>query len=155
VPGQRQILIDAPNAGNWIMERVGGWVVPAVDHSFATYHGAQILGGFVVCEFLGNSMRAHMAAEDPRWFSRELAWLVCDYVFNQIGCGKMVTGVRSDNFAVLFMCRRAGWQVETSVADLYEPGVDMVILAMYPGSCSWLNYRPKLFRSKIRTLLQE
>ena len=125
----RQILIDAPAAGSWVMERVGGWFTIGVDHSFVTCHvdpttgSKRILGGVVTCEYLGNSMRAHMAADDPRWFSRELAWLVCDYAFNQCGCGKMVTGVRSDNVKLLRMCQRGGWSVETTIADLYDPGV--------------------------------
>jgi hypothetical protein len=137
------------------MERVGGWFTPGVDHSFATYRNGQILGGFVTCEYLGNSMRAHMAAEDPRWFSRELAWLVCDYVFNQSGCQKMVTGVRSDNFQIITMCRRGGWRIETVISDLYQPGVGMVVLAMCASDCRWLNYQPRHFRSTIPALLRE
>lgn len=155
----RKILIDAPGAGSWVMERVGGWFIIGVDHSFVSCHvdpttgSNRILGGFVTCEYLGNSMRAHMAADDPRWFSRELAWLVCDYAFNQCGCGKLVTGVRSDNTQVLWMCRRGGWHVETTIADLYEPGVGMVVLAMYSSSCPWLVYQPRYFRSTIPVIV--
>ena len=128
----RQIRIDGPGDGAWItangLRRLVYSRIEA-DHSFITYRDNHILGGFVTCQYLGNSMRAHMAAENPRWFSRELAWLVCDYVFNQNGCQKMVTGVRSDNLQVLTLCQR-GWHVETSIADLYEPGIGMVVLAM-------------------------
>jgi hypothetical protein len=151
----REILIDLPGAGDWIMDRVGDRFNPATDHSFSTHlidlttGSNRILGGFVTCEYLGNSMRVHMAADDPRWFSRELAWLVCDYAFNQCGCGKLVIGVRSDNLRVLDMCRRGGWRVETTIADLYEPGVGMTVLAMSVSSCPWLNYQPKHFRSTV------
>jgi len=132
------------------MERVDGTFYPATDHSFSTHHeDNRILGGFVTCAYLGNSMNVHMAAQDPHWFSRELAWLVFDYCFNQCGCHKMITGVRSDNPKALVICMRAGWQIETTITDLFAEGVDMMVLWMRPETCPWLRYQPRLFRSTI------
>lgn len=142
-----EIKIDAPGGGEWVMSRVKGTFTPGLDHSFTTHDGDRIVGGIVVCAYFGNSMAAHMAGEDKHWFSRELAWLVFDYAFNQVGCHKMVAGIRSDNHRAIAIDIRGGWRYETVIKDLYEPGVDMVVLGMTPATCPWLNYKPKRFRS--------
>lgn len=131
------------------MSRVMGTFTPGMDHSFTTHIDGEIIGGFVVSAYAGNSMAAHMAGDNPRWFSRELAWLVCDYVFNQVGCHKMIAGVRSDNRKAIAMDMRGGWQFETVIKDLFAPGIDMVVLGMTRDTCPWLDYRPKQFRSNI------
>jgi RimJ/RimL family protein N-acetyltransferase len=143
----REIKIDAPGAGEWIMGRAGGRFNPACDHSFATFDGNKILGGIVLMDYLGNSWSAHMAAEDKRWFSRDLAWLVFHYAFVQCGCHKMVTGVRSDNHRAISADLRGGWELEAVIRDLYAPGVHMMVLTMVPERCPWLKYRPGGWRS--------
>lgn len=150
----REILIDAPGDGEWIMQRVAGVFVPRTDHSFATHRDGQILGGFVVGSYFGRSMTVHMAGEDKHWCSRELLWLIFEYAFNQNNCHKMVTPVRSDNALALSLDLRAGWQLETAIDDLYEPGVHMMILTMTREQCRWLNYRPRQFYSNIRAPLE-
>jgi hypothetical protein len=145
----REILIDAPGAGAWIMERAGGRFNEGCDHSFSSHRDGKILGGIVLMDYLGNSWAAHMAGEDKRWFSRELAWLVFDYAFNQCGCHKLVTCVRSDRPKVLEIDLRGGWQVETAIDDLFAPGVHALILSMTRDTCPWLDYRPRHFRSNI------
>ena len=47
---------------------------------------------------------------------------------------------------------RGGWQFETVIKDLYEPGVDMVVLGMTRDTCKWLDYQPKRFRSNIMAI---
>jgi hypothetical protein len=144
------VKIDAPGAGEWIMSRVKGTFTPGMDHSFSNHHDqGNILGGIVVGAYFGNSMVAHMAGDNSRWFTRELAWLAFDYCFNQVGCHKMIAGIRSDNHKAIAIDMRGGWQFETVIKDLYEPGVDMVVLAMTRDTCPWLNYRSKQFRSNV------
>lgn len=150
----RQILIDAPGAGDWVMERARGCFNLRADHSFTTHRDGQILGGIVLADYLGNSWSTHMAGEDPHWCSRELLWLVFDYAFNQCGCHKMVTGVRSDNHKALSVDLRGGWKLETAITDLFAPGVHMMVLTMTRDTCRWLDYQPRQFQSNIRRPLE-
>jgi RimJ/RimL family protein N-acetyltransferase len=142
----REIRIDAPGAGEWIMSQVGGRFSAGDDHSFSTWKGDVILGGIALIGFYGNAWTMHMAGED-RWFSRELAWMAFDYAFNQCGCHKIISGVRSDNHLALAIDMRGGWQLETIIRDLYEPGVHMMVLTMTQETCPWLDYHPKFWRS--------
>jgi hypothetical protein len=149
------VKIDEPGAGDWIAAQFQGTFNHGMDHSFSSHaeDDNTILGGIMVSMFFGNSMTCHMAGQNQHWFSRELAWLVFDYCFNQCGCHKMFAGVRSDNHRALAINMRGGWQVETSLKDVFAPGVDMVVLWMTRESCPWLNYRPRHFRSNLQRLL--
>jgi hypothetical protein len=145
----RQILIDAPGDGDWIMKQCHGYFDSSRDHSFATHRDITLLGGFVATAYFGKSMSVHMAGQDKYWCSRELLWLMFDYCFNQNSCHKMVTAVPSNNRLALSLDIRAGWKLEAVIKDLYEPGVHMHVLTMTPEQCRWLNYEPRQFRSNV------
>ena len=74
----REIRIDSPGAGDWIMERAGGYFRDGVNHSFSTHRldangDGVILGGFALVGYTGAAMTMHMAGRDKSWFSRDLA----------------------------------------------------------------------------------
>lgn len=144
-----QILIDAPGAGEWVMHRVTGVFSPGYDHSFSLHRDGEIVGGFAVCSYLGNSATIHMAGADEHWCTRDLLWLVFDYTFNQLGLGKLIGLVRSDNYRTLSIDLRGGWQIETLVRDLYEPGVHCFVLQMTRETCPWLRIKPRAWRATI------
>jgi hypothetical protein len=141
------IRIDEPGVGEWVMDRVTGVFTPGWDHSFSSHRDGEILGGFVVCKYLGASATMHMAGLDPGWCSRELLWLAFDYSFNQLGLGKLIAPVRSDNYYGLSIDLRAGWRVEGLIRDVYPGATHMFILTMTKDSCPWLDYKPRQWRS--------
>ena len=141
----RDLRIDDPGAGTWIMDRVGGPFNERWDHSFSSHDGDRILGGFVVCCFMGNSMTVHMAGQDKRWCSKDLLWLMFHYAFEQCGCHKMLTPLPSNRYDAIAMDMRAGWGLEACVYDAYAPGVHMLILGMTRDQCPWLKYKPRVW----------
>jgi hypothetical protein len=143
----REIRINAPGAGDWVMSRVGGRrFTPGHDNSFTTHRDGEILGGFVLCDYIGGSLTVHMAGDDKRWCSKELLWLVFHYAFEQVGCTKMIAPLPSNDPKVLAMDMRAGWQLETAVTDVYGPGIHMMVLTMTKDECPWLKYTPRYWR---------
>lgn len=142
-----EIRIDAPGAGEWVMSRVTGVFTPGWDHSFTVHDGDQILGGFVLCHYLGASATIHVAGvEGENWCSRELLWMVFDYGFNQLNCQKLIAPIKSTNFKSLSVSLRAGWTVEAIIRDVY-PDAHMFILTMLKETCPWLDYKPQHWRS--------
>ena len=142
----REIKIDAPGAGAWIMERVDGVFRDRVDHSFSSHEDGEILGGFALTGYMGLAMSIHMAARSPRWFSRELAWVAFHYPFVQLGVRKLIAPVSSSNRHSAGLCRRAGWQEEARLRDLFQ-GADLILFTMTRDQCRWLDYAPKRWRS--------
>jgi hypothetical protein len=116
----------------------GGRFVPGDDHSFLTMYDGERAGGFVVADYTGNAMQMHVGSVSKRWLSRTLIWLAFDYPFRQIGCGKVLSPVRSDNLAAFKLTRRLGALFETRISDVYAPGVDMLVLSMTREACPWL-----------------
>lgn len=140
------IRIDAPGAGDWIMQHVDGAFRDGFDHAFSSHEGDRILGGIALVDYLGSCMSMHMASDSPRWFSRDLAWLAFHYAFVQLKCTKLLAPVRSDNYNVLSINLRAGWNLETVIRNAYEPDVHLMVLSMTIDTCPWLDYTPRDWR---------
>jgi len=138
-----EIRINAPGAGEWIMQRAGGIFVPGYGHSLSTHRDGELLGGFVLSDFTGACAMVHMAGERPGWATRDLLWMLFDYAFHQLGVRKLLALVRSNNYLALALDLRAGWRIETLITDLYEPGVHAFVLYMKPEFCRWLDHHPR------------
>lgn len=141
----KEIRIDEPGAGEWIMTRAEGFFTPECDHSIANYRSGKIVGGFALTGFLGASATVHMAGDDPRWCSRDLMWMVFHYAFVQLRVRKVLALVRSDNYPALAEDLRAGFMPETIVSDVY-PNAHMMILSMTRDRCKWLRVTPRQYR---------
>lgn len=142
----REIRIDAPGAGDWIMARVGGVFTPSHDHSFSTYRDGGIIGGFTLCAYLGASMTIHDAGLDEKWCSPDLLWLTFDYSFNQLGLKKLIAPVFSTNAHALQLDLRAGFVVEAIIKDAVPDG-NLMLLTMTREQCRWLKITPKRWRA--------
>jgi hypothetical protein len=138
----RRILINHPVDGEWIMETVGGAFVRGRDHSIANHDQTGLLGGFVLNNYTGNAIFVHDAGRVKTWFSRDLAWMLFDYAFHQLGVAKVIGPVAADNFHALNVNLRGGFRIETVIADAMAPGVDMLLLTMVEADCRWLRHRP-------------
>jgi len=60
-----EIRINAPGAGEWIMQRAGGAFIPGHAHSLSTHRDEEIQGGFVLDSFTGPCACVHMAGTAP------------------------------------------------------------------------------------------
>lgn len=139
------IRIDAPGAGDWVMQRADGYFREGWDHAFTSHDGERVLGGFALVGYLGSSLTIHMASEDPRWCSRELMWLVFHYAFEQLKCRKLLGAVRSDNYKAIELNLRAGWRIEAVIEDVF-PDAHMLVISMTKDACRWLDYTPRSWR---------
>jgi hypothetical protein len=113
---------DNTTDGRWIMRLAGGSFDPEFDHSLCSLRDGVRVGGFVTSAYLGASVTVHMAGTDPRWCSRDLLWMLFDFVFVRLGVHKALTTVVSDNHLALALDLRAGWQVEAIVRDVTPTG---------------------------------
>ena len=141
----REIRIDAPGAGDWIMQRAGGVFTPSHDHSFATFRDGRIVGGFALCSYLVASMTIHAAGSDEKWCSRDLLWMVFDYAFCQLGLHKLIAPVPSSNTRALKVDLQAGFIVEALITHAAADG-DLMLLTMTREQCRWLAITPRRWR---------
>lgn len=134
-----EIRIDHPGDGQWVLDRAGGGRFrDGDDHVFLTVLRGARAGGFVLNEYTGNAMMMHMGAINPRWLNRTILWLAFDYPFSQLGVGKVMAPIRSDNLAAFNVARRLGADFEARIRDVYAPDVDMLMMTMTRERCAWL-----------------
>lgn len=141
-----EIRIDAPGAGEWVMSRAGGYFCPGWNHSFTVHRDGEILGGFVLCDYLGASMSVHMAGTGFGWCSRELLWLTFHYAFEQLGCCKIFAPVKSTNHKSIAAALRVGGMLEATLRDAF-PDAHLLVMSMRKEDCPWLGYTPRKWRA--------
>ena len=141
----RDIRINEPGAGAWIMKRVEGHFLEGVDSSISTHDDeGKIRGGFAFCDYLGASMTVHMAGNDEKWCSKDLLWMAFHYAFVQLNVRKLIAPVASNNYHALAIDLRGGWQLETVIEDAY-PDAHMMVLTMTRDTCPWLGIIPQQY----------
>src|SRR3954468_1623294 len=118
----RVISVDAPGAGDWVLDRPGAFQ-PGRDHCVSSHRDDQILGGIVICNYIGLAASIHMRGVDKHWCTREMLWAVFDYAFNSAKLIKLMGPVRSDQPEVISINLRGGWVIEAVVKDVYAPGI--------------------------------
>ncbi len=140
---KRDIRIDEPGAGEWVMDRAGsGTFNPFADHCFSTHdEKGNILGGFVLAGFYGASWAMHQAGIDKSWCSRELLWLIFHYAFEQCKCNKVIAPIPSNNHRAVELCMRAGWQLEAVIHDAVAEDIHLMVLTMTKDQCRWLDFK--------------
>lgn len=146
----REILVNHPGDGEWIMLRVGGVFSPRTDHTIALHRDGRIAGGVVATGYLGSSIMLHMAGSEDNWATRDFLWMVFEYVFNQLGCRKVLGLVSSNNARALAVDLRLGFVIEAKLVDIYPDGADLLILSMHRSECKWLKIVPKHYRSNTK-----
>jgi hypothetical protein len=151
----REIKINHPGDGEWIMARVGGLYNRATDHSIAVHQDDEIKGGVVFTGFLGGAIFLHMAGTEGDWAFRDFLWMIFDYAFRQIGCRKAFGLVDASNLRALWIDLRLGFRPVGKLANVTLDGNDMLILEMERHECKWLDIVPRFYRSNITTVVKE
>lgn len=124
------------------MERCAGSFQEDTDHSIALFQDGRILGGFVICHYLGASATVHMSGANEHWCSRDMLWMLFHYAFRQLGLRKLLGPVASNNYHALSIDLRGGWHIEALVRDAY-PDAHLFILSMDRETCPWLRLKPR------------
>lgn len=138
---KRQIIVDqkyAPIFLQWMMDRIG---VPWRDTPDQCRTIAHVLfkddGTFdILCVVALHNWTTHgcegSIASDltKRWFTRDFAFTVYDYVFNFAGKSRMNFTVRPDNAAALGMHEKLGHRFECRLEDAEGPGNDVLLYGL-------------------------
>jgi hypothetical protein len=144
----KQIRLNDPDDGAWIMICVDGAFDELRDRCIATHCDGVIQGGFAFQNYTGRdgSITVHMAGRNRRWCSRDLLWMCFDYAFNQLGVGKVIAPVNSIHVSALLQIMRAGYVHEASIENVFPGGAALLLLTMTRDQCRWLDRAPIHYR---------
>lgn len=103
-------------------------------------------GGFILTNYNGAIVTAHMAGSLPNWCSPELLWLVFDYCFLHLRVRRVLATVGSENKRAYKQVVRAGFVHEHTIEG-GTPNGDLILLSMSRETCKWLSLRPRYVRA--------
>jgi hypothetical protein len=147
----KQVLVNAPGDGDWIMLRVGGVFNCVTDHVVAVHRDGRCVGGVVFTGYLGSAITLNMAGSEDNWATRDFLWMVFHYAFVQLGCRKVMGLVSAANTRALSVDIRLGFRIVARLEDMFPDGSDMLVLVMERAECKWLKLTPRYYRSNINS----
>lgn len=111
-----RLLYQADEAvGAWVQSRIPNMPrLPAPYVGIGVVRGAQLVAGVLyhgyVPEF--GTIEVSIAADTPRWISRQRVSLILGYPFRQLGCGRVTAAIMSSNSRSIRLCEGLGFKRE-------------------------------------------
>lgn len=104
-------------------EAVGAWVkarlpnmprLPVPFVGIGVIDGAQLVAGVLFHNYLPEfgSIEVSIAADTPRWLSRNRVSLILGYPFRQLGCGRVSAAIMASNRRSIRLCEGLGFERE-------------------------------------------
>lgn len=128
---------DSPEVKSWMAERFGQ-VAPQRAHSTITLVRGDVIRGAVWLEnYNGASVLAHVVGDGRRWLTRAFCEAVFHYVFNVLGCKKMLGIVREVNRDASHFDENLGFRKECIISDA-DPEGALIIYSLRREDCKFL-----------------
>lgn len=128
---------DSQIVKEWMADRFGQ-VAPQLAHStIALVHGDRIRGAVWLENYNGASLLAHVVGDGRRWLTREFLQAVFNYVFNVLGCKKMLGIVRDANHDAQRFDEHLGFRRECVIEDA-DPEGALIIYSLKREDCKFL-----------------
>jgi RimJ/RimL family protein N-acetyltransferase len=104
-------------------EAVGAWVkarlpnmprLPVPFVAIGVVDGAQLVAGVLFHNYIPEfgSIEVSIAADTPRWLSRNRVSLILGYPFRQLGCGRVSAAIMASNSRSIRLCMGLGFKRE-------------------------------------------
>lgn len=142
-----EIRINDPDAGAWVMMRVGSVYNDKLDHVISVHWRERIRGGVVFTCYIGAAIMVHMAGDETNWATRDFLWMVYDYAFNQLGVRKLFGVVAASNTRAIAINLRMGFHIEARLRDMLADGDDLLIMVIDRADAKWLRVKPRRYHS--------
>lgn len=131
---------DSPIVKAWMAERFGQ-VAPQLAHStIVLARAGQIRGAVWLENYNGASVLCHVVGDGRRWLTRAFCEAVFHYVFNVLGCRKMLGIVRESNGDARQFDEHLGFRQECLIADA-DPDGGLIIYSLKREDCKFLENR--------------
>lgn len=133
-----EISMDKHLIGPWVTTRIGGtWGPEGREAIGLVRDDEEVLAGVMLENYTGHCITMHIAISSANVPIRKLLVTSALYVFNQLGCHKILGLVPSTNKAALSFDTRLGFTPEAIIKDVFKDG-DMIVLSMTREQCGFL-----------------
>lgn len=110
--------------------------------ALGAYQDKTLLGGFLYTNYRPiadgmHSIDMHMAGE-PGWLTRAALRAFYAYPFLQLGCSRVIGGIRADNARARRTAERMGCRLDGVIRSGISEGFDTCVYTMIRADCPWL-----------------
>jgi len=129
----------------WAYERLPGEIPFDRPIGIGILSGKGVLKGAFVLD--GHNRRSRsitlsIAVEDKKMCTWGVLEWMADYIYNTLGCERLVCNVSSENLASQKLCRKFGFKLEGVLrGESATPGADLMIYGMLKEECHWWSDR--------------
>lgn len=129
-----------PAAEQWLKDRIPhirGGSLGAAQYAIVAKGGKiAALVAFHQFDPMAQTIQLTMAADDPRWCSRQTVAALLAYAFETCGVNKLYTSIPGDNARAIKVNAGLGLKPEAEIPEMYGPGRSAVICGM--TQADWL-----------------
>ena len=131
---------DSPQVKEWLSTKFAQAPGMRAHSTLTLADGDRICGAVWLENYNGSSVFAHVAGDGPGWLTRRFAQDVFRYVFDVLGCKKMIGIVRSSNTAAQSFDEGLGFKREAEILDA-DPDGSVFIYSLKREDCKFLRGR--------------
>lgn len=97
----------------------------------------KLIAGVVYSNFRNGNIEATIAADHPRWATRDNLRALFRFPFWQLGCRRITCIIEAGNERSLKLCQGLGFQIEGRCREVFGER-DGIILGLLKKDCRWL-----------------
>lgn len=114
----------------WVALRIDGLPNFGKCRTIGIHQDGRMLAGIVFHNYDGNSIEISMAADDPRWCTRQIVRDVLGWPFKQLGVRRMQVTILKRNKKARKFVERLGFVYEGTGRKAAPGGLDMCVYSM-------------------------
>ena len=132
--GQAEVI------ARWVEARVPGYRSFDTPAGFGVLLQGRLAAGVVFHNYdaRAGDIEVVIAAESPRWASREVFYTAFAYPFLQLGCRRVTARVPVSNLRARRLVEGAGFILEGLMRNAAHDGGDVLIYGMLKKECRWI-----------------
>lgn len=129
----------------WVEARVPGFRSFDTPSGFGVLRDGRLAAGVVFHNYDAHAgdIEVVIAAESPRWASREVFFTAFAYPFLQLGCRRVTARVPVSNLRARRLVEGAGFVLEGLMRCAASDGGDVMIYGMLKRECRWVGDQPR------------
>ena len=137
--GQAEVI------ARWVEARVPGYRSFDTPSGFGVLREGRLAAGVVFHNYdaRAGDIEVVIAAESPRWASREVFFAAFAYPFLQLGCRRVTARVPVANLRARRLVEGLGFVLEGLLRSAAEDGGDVLFYGMLKSECRWVDDRPR------------
>jgi len=125
----------------WVQARIPDCAIFDNPAAFGVLRGGRLAAGILFHRYdaRAGDIEIVLAADSPRWATRQVFWTTFAFAFLQLGCRRVSARVNASNKRARRLIEGAGFVLEGLLRSAGHDHGDVLIYGMLREECRWLD----------------